>query len=282
MKTILEVLNLSTQFLEQKGFQHARRQAQDLLGRALSLKPMDLYLYFDRPLTDPELQKCREWLGRRAKHEPAAYIEGCVEFLDCTITVTRDVLIPRPETEILADKIARELANEPLEGKVLWDVCTGSGCIGIALKRRFPELRVILSDLSTAALHVAAGNARANQVDVELVEGDLLAPFFERQADFIVCNPPYISENEYMTLDVDVREFEPKSALVSGNTGLEIYERLAVDLPAHTRRPAKVWLELGGTQGEGVKRIFDSSHWKTSHLEKDWAGWDRFFFLEIE
>lgn len=282
MKTILDVLNLSTQFLDQKGFPNARRQAQDLLSRALNLKPMDLYLYFDRPLVDAELEKCREWLARRAKHEPAAYIEGCVEFFGCVFTVSADVLIPRPETEILADKIAGRLSGLDLQGKVLLDMCTGSGCLGISLKKRFPSLRVVLSDVSEEALRVAAHNAQLNGVDVELLQGDLFAPFSGRQADFVVCNPPYISDGEYELLDADVRQFEPKGALVAGKTGMEFYERLSGELPRYLKPSAKVWLEIGGTQGSKVECLFDAPIWKTRKQEKDWAGWDRFFFLEIE
>lgn len=282
MKNIIEVLNLSTHFLEQKGFQHPRRHAQDLMSRALGMKPMDLYLSFERPLTTEELEKCRLWLSRRATGEPSAYIDGKVEFLDCVINVTRDVLIPRHETEILADKIAAQLAKEDLEGKVLWDICAGSGCLGIALKKRFPQLEVVLSDVSAPALKVAAENARQNHADVALAEGDLFAPFQEKTADFVVCNPPYISEAEYHTLEGDVRDYEPKGALVSGPSGLEFYERLAEELPRRLRRPGKAWLELGGSQGAAIKEIFGGGAWKTTKLEKDWAGWDRFFFLENE
>lgn len=282
MKTILEVLNLSTQFLQQKGLPNPRRQAQDLLSRALSMQPMDLYLYFDRPLSDPELDKCRQWLSRRSKREPAAYIEGQQEFLGCVISINEHVLIPRPETEVLADKIVKRLSSQNLEGKILWDLCTGSGCLGIAIKRMCPKLTVVLSDVSSEALQVAAQNAKQNDVDVEFLEGDLFAPFSRRQADFVVCNPPYISEKEYNELDPDVRNYEPKGALVSGSTGLEFYHRLAVELPMRLKRPGMVWLEVGGTQGRDVENIFNSTVWKASELEKDWAGWDRFFFLEIE
>lgn len=282
MKTILDVLNLSAQFLEQKGFSDARRQAQDVISRALAVKPIDLYLNFERPLNETELEKCRTWLARRGKREPAAYIEGSVEFLDCAFNVSKDVLIPRQETEILASMISGKLAGQDLEGKVLLDLCAGSGCLGISLKHRFPALTVLLSDVSASALCVAADNAKKNAVEVELLQGDLLAPLAQRRVDFVVCNPPYISESEHQNLEADVREFEPREALVGGKTGLEFYERLAKELPSYLKRPAQVWLEIGGTQGPALEKMFEPGIWKTRQLEKDWAGWDRFFFLEIE
>lgn len=282
MKTILDVLNLTTTFLQQKGFVQPRRQAQDLLSRALMLKPMDLYLHFDKPLCEEELIKCREWLARRAKHEPAAYIDGHVQFFDADFIINSHVLIPRPETEILADHIARYISAHQGEQKILWDICTGSGCLGISLKKRFPKLQVSLSDISLDALAVARQNAEKNDVDVKLLHGDLFAPFKGQRADFIVCNPPYISESDFEHLERDVREYEPKLALVGGETGLEFYHRLAADLPQFIARPAAAWLEMGNSQGEGVKNLFKDPCWKLAQVEKDWAGWDRFFFLEIE
>ena len=120
------------------------------------------------------------------------------------------MLIPRPETEILVSKISDVLKNCNLEGKCLWDLCTGSGCIGISLKKKFPELDVVLSDISPAALAIASQNAKTNQVDVEILQGDLFQPFGNRKADFIACNPPYVSEEEFQTLDLEVKNYEPR------------------------------------------------------------------------
>lgn len=282
MRTILEILNLSTEYLKQKGVENSRRQAEDLLSQALGLDRISLYLHFDRPLVDAELARCRDWLQRRAKGEPLQYISGKVEFFDCQIKVTPAVLIPRQETEILVDKIAKELATHSLSDKVLWDVCCGSGCIGIALKKRFPELQVCLSDISAPALGVARENARNNAVDVEFIEGDLLVPFKGRNADFIVCNPPYIADCELATLDGEVRDHEPRLALIGGKTGLEFYQRLAQDLPAVLKPKGKVWLEIGTGQGAALQKLFQEPRWNKCCVENDWSGHERFFSLEIE
>ena len=155
MRTLLEILTLTTEYLQQQGIQNPRRQAEDLISDVLDMPRLKLYLEFDRPLSESELELCRQRLARRAKGEPLQYIKGEVEFYGCRIGLSRDVLIPRQETEILVDIIAKQLEKENLEGKSLWDVCCGSGCIGIALKKKFPQLKVILSDISQEALIMA-------------------------------------------------------------------------------------------------------------------------------
>lgn len=282
MKTVLEILNLSMEYLQQKGVHNPRRQAEDLVSDALNISRLQLYTDFERPLTEPELNLCRTRLVRRGKGEPLQYIRGEVEFLECTIKVTPAVLIPRQETEILVDKIIGRLKEQELEGKILWDVCCGSGCIGIALKKKFPALRVVLSDLSSEALQVARDNARENAVDVSFVQGDFLNPFAGKKTHFFVCNPPYVSEEEFSQLDTEVSHYEPRSALVSGKTGLEFYQRLAKELPALLEPHGIAWFEIGKGQGEALKQLFSGVPWVLSRVEKDWAGHDRFFFLEIE
>lgn len=282
MRTILEIINLSIDYLASKGISQPRLQAEELISQSLGIKRMDLYIQFDRPLVEEELVKCRTWLQRRSQGEPLQYINGKVDFFDCVIKVMPAVLIPRQETEILVDKVTKILAQETLTGKVLWDICCGSGCIGIALKKRFPELTVCLSDISSEALSIAAENASSNSVEVELLEGDLLLPFQKRFSDFVVCNPPYISEKEFSSLDIEVRAHEPRQALISGESGLEFYERLARELPSHLNPGSKVWFEIGASQGEAVQKLFQGACWKKCRVEKDWSDHERFFSLEIE
>lgn len=135
MKTLLEILTLSTNYLQQQGFKNPRRQAEDLISEALGLQRLGIYLEFDRPLSESELEICRNYLARRSKGEPLQYIKGETEFYGCRICLNQNVLIPRQETEILVDLIAKRLEKEDLSRKTLWDVCCGSGCIGIALKK---------------------------------------------------------------------------------------------------------------------------------------------------
>ncbi len=267
MKTIREVLQEAEKQL-------TRREADWLVAEALGCKRFDLYMRMDQPLEAPELQRIKGWIERRVRHEPLAYLTGQVTFDGQMVMVNRHVLIPRPETELLVELMAKELEGKALDGKVLWDVCCGSGYIGIALKRRFPQLRVVGSDLSPEALEVARQNSR----DVEWVQGDLLEPFKGQKADFVVCNPPYVTEGEWAELEPTVRDYEPRMALVGGPTGLEFYERLARELPSYLNPGAKVWLELGMGQGDAVQALFGGK----GKLERDYAGIQRFFSLEIE
>lgn len=282
MKTIVEILTASTQFLQQKGVARPRWTAEMLLSAILGIKRMDLYLSFDRPLDEEELSRMRQWLKRAATHEPVEYIVPIISFYHTELMLSPAVLIPRSETEILADKICKQFSSQDLQGKEIWDLCTGSGCLGIALKKRFPEARVAIADLSAAALEVAAANAARNHVEVEIVCSDLLQAFTGRKADLVVCNPPYVSAEEYEALSPSVKLFEPAMALLAGERGMAYYERLNQELPAYLNHQAKIFLEIGCSQGPALMALFSDPHWVKRNLEKDWAGHDRFFFLEFE
>ncbi len=279
MKSLLEIILLSEGYLKERGIPRARREAEEVIADVLGIKRIDLYLQFDRPLDQKELENCRQSLKRRGKHEPLQYIAGQVLFADIQLKVTPAVLIPRPETEILVEKVSEELKKLSLKDKVLWDLCTGSGCIGLSLKKRFPELKVILSDISSDALEVARHNALLNQCDVEFLQGDLLTPFVGKKCDFFISNPPYIKESEFASLAPEVRSYEPKQALVSGPSGLEFYQRLAEQLPHYINFFGKVWFEIGTGQGNEVKYFFQNGGWTQCTVEHDWAGHDRFLSL---
>lgn len=266
MKTIGEVLKLSRDFLAEKKVSSARRVAEEILAHILQFKRMDLYLQFDRPLIEKELEQIRECIKRCAKHEPLAYVLGSVEFFGCKIQVDPRVLIPRPETEILVEKIAKEAKQG-----MLWDLCTGSGCIGIALKKANPELELVLSDVSSDALALASENAKQNGVELTLLQGDLFAPFEGAKADWIVCNPPYVSEAEYLGLDPSVKDFEPRLALVGGPSGLEFYERLRKEAAEYLNPKGVLFCEIGAFQKEALQKVFPGAQ-----IETDWAGHDRY------
>lgn len=275
MKTVSEILPLSTQFLQDRNVPNARRTVEDLLAALFKCKRIQIYMQFDRPIVESELVILREWLKRIAKNEPLEYIIGEIEFFGCQIKTDSRALIPRPETELLVEMISKKIQDQ----KILWDLCTGTGCIGISLKKRFPALQVLLSDLSEKALELARENGLKNQVDVTFFLGDLFEPFVGRKADLIVCNPPYVSAKEYLILDPSVRDFEPKMALVGGETGFEFYERLARYAPQFLNPKGELILEIGEGQGKKLFEIFSMPFWK-SQLIQDFASKDRFFFLE--
>jgi len=282
MYSVIELLNLTIDFLKQKGFENSRRCAEELIGEVLKIGRLGVYTEHDRPLTQSEVDLCRDALKRRSKNEPLQYIIGSVDFFDCHFKVDKSVLIPRHETEILVDKIAGIISKDDLEGKALLDLCCGSGCIGISLKKKFPMLNISLSDISEDAVKLAKENAKINNVDVNFFVGDFFAPLKDRKFDYIICNPPYISNSEYSDLEKEVKNFEPKLALVAGDDGLEFYKKLSNELYLHLNKSSKAWFEIGYLQAEPVKSLFLDTHWKKKEIEKDYSLHDRFFSLETE
>ncbi len=281
MKTIQEVLLLSAEYLAKRGLKNVRREAEEALSLGLKLPRIDLYMHFDRPVTEVELEQCRNYLVRRGKGEPYAYIQGTAEFYSCQFSLNSAVLIPRQETEILVDKIANTLKQENRQGKILWDLCCGSGCIGISLKKCHPELELVMSDICPEALLVAKKNMEANAVAGSVLQGNLFEAYAGK-CDYFVCNPPYISEKEYESLELEVKGYEPKKALVAEQDGLAFYHKIAVELKARLTPGGKAWMEIGYQQGRQVLEIFKEAGWRHCRLEKDWAGHDRFFSLENE
>lgn len=277
MKSLGEVLQLTVQRLKE------RRVAEELVAAALQCSRLQLYMHFDKPLVEAELETIRTLVRRKLKGEPLEYILGRVTFYGCTLQITPAVLIPRVESEVWLDKACALLrSRRRLAGKKAWDVCTGSGCLGIGLKKTFPELDVTLADLSPEALALAQANAAANQAAVTCVQGDLLAPFAGQKVDIVLCNPPYISKQEYAVLDRSVKEFEPRMALEGGEDGLHFYKRLRRELPGYLNPQALVFLEIGAQQGQAVRALFQEPYWRSVSLGQDWAGHDRFFLLEFE
>ena len=293
MQTIKEILFLSKKYLEKAGVVNPRYSSEEIIAHVLGCKRLDIYLDFDRPLSISEIGNIREFIRRRHSKEPLQYILGSVDFFHCNINVTKDVLIPRSETEQLVDRIVKMLQPDDLHlslpdnthflnKKVLWDICTGSGCIALALKKVFPMLDVVASDISSKALSVAKINAKQNNCEIDFRLGDMLEPFKGEKADFVVCNPPYISEGEYNTVINDVRKYEPRNALIAKDKGTFFYKKLENQLISFLNPRAKVFFEIGYRQKKLLNDVFVDERWISKKVYKDLSGKDRFFFLEIE
>lgn len=206
---------------------------------------------------------------------PLEYRLGSVVFYDLTISVDERVLIPRVESELLV-----ELALKRIDKGSVLDLCAGSGCLGLAIKKERPSCQVVLSDISLDAISVMKENARANRLEVEIVQGDFLKSVQGRVFDYVICNPPYISEEEYETLQSSVKDHEPKISLVGGKTGLEFYERAAKEMPLYLKNAGWAFFEIGYNQGPLVMEIFSSPEWVNQEVKKDYAGHDRFFIVQ--
>ena len=273
MKTLIEVTKLSSDHLSKKGV--SKKDAEDLVAAILNLKRIDLYMQHDRPLNDAELDKLRKAIERMSKGEPYAYVIGEVNFLGLKLEVNPSVLIPRVETELWVS----EICGNP---NIIWDVCTGSGAIGLSLKKRFPDADVSISDISEDALEVAKNNSELNQLKVNVLKGDLFEPFYGKKADLITINPPYISKKDYEGLDRGVKDFEPRMALVGGETGLEFYEKIARVLPVFLNEGAMIYLEIGFDQGDSVKSLFDNQIYDSIEVKRDLSGHPRCLSLKYK
>ncbi len=227
--TVLKLLTWTTDFLKQRGSESPRLDAEVLLASAKGCERIMLYAAFDEVVSEEIRTKFRELVKRRADGVPVAYLVGQREFFSLRFHVTPDVLIPRPETEFVVLAALDHLkAGGPQDPRVA-DIGTGSGAIAVAIAKHAPDVRITAIDISTAALAVARENATTHGVAdrIDFVQGDLLAALPAKPAfAAIVSNPPYVSDGEYATLVPQVKDHEPKLALVSGPTGTEIIERL--------------------------------------------------------
>jgi release factor glutamine methyltransferase len=252
--TLMEVLRLSTTYLGDHGSSSARLDSELLCAQALGLRRLDLYLQFDRPLDARELTAIRELVRRRGRGEPVAYITGSREFYGRAYTVTPDVLVPRPETETLVEHaIATVRAGAAAHSRVA-DLGTGTGCIAITIAAEAPASEVIATDISHAALEVARANAERLGVPVAFVEcswADGLSGHF----DLIVSNPPYVTAAELESVDRDVREFEPHTALLGGEGGLDAYATLLASIREHVTT-SRVMLEVDPRRATEVRGMF--------------------------
>ncbi|MEZ6113006.1 MAG: peptide chain release factor N(5)-glutamine methyltransferase [Pirellulaceae bacterium] len=230
--TVGRLLKWTTDYFKQRSFENPRLDAEVLLAHVRGCERIRLYTAFEEVADDEQREAFRELVRRRASGTPVAYLVGHREFFSLSFDVTPDVLIPRPETEHLVTELldrAKELAplfEPPLS---IADVGTGSGAIAVATAKQLPTCQVTAVDLSEAALAVARGNVEKHEVAdrVRFVHGDLLAKLpAEPTFHIVASNPPYVSEREFAELDVQVREHEPRMALVAGPQGTEIIARL--------------------------------------------------------
>lgn len=274
--TVRRVLSWMQADLSKRGIDSARLDADLIVAHALKVKRLALYLDLDRPLEEQELRAIRALVERRRAFEPIAYIVGEREFYGRSFEVNKDVLVPRPDTETLVEQALACLGSAPA-GRVL-DVCTGSGAVALTLAAELPERSFVASDVSAAALAVAARNAaRLGVVErVELCQGDLFAAVDEAERfAAITANPPYIGSEELAGLAPDVREHEPRLALDAGSDALSFYRRLARDAPRHLAPGACLLVEVGYTQAAQVGALFAEAGLVEVRSAKDLAGTER-------
>jgi len=300
--TIQKLLNWVTEYLTGKGIDSPRLSAELLLSHVLALKRIELYTQFDKAVARQQLDSLHDLVKRAGQNEPIAYLVGKTEFYSLELNITPDCMIPRPETELLVERAIEflrtrsvrhstmgntlqkgSISNGASPGtKFVCDLCTGSGCIAVAIAKNYPDAKIIATDICDAALAIAAGNIEKHQLKdrITLLCGDLFDPIISGldvdKFDLIVCNPPYVSTAEYENLDKNVKDYEPKVALFAGVDGLDIYRRVIEKADQFLKPDAALMLEIGYAQGPAVRELLEQTGaFPEIKIEKDLHNNDR-------
>jgi release factor glutamine methyltransferase len=281
--TVRRLLEWTTPFFTRKGIDSPRLSAELLLAHALAVPRIKLYTDYERVPNPEQLSAYRQLVRRAAEEEPVAYLTGRAHFFNLEFQVTRDVLIPRPDTETLVENVIQLIRHQPgLEAPRILDLCTGSGCIAAALAHNVKDAVVVATDISPAAVAVARENVQhlhlADRVTIE--QGDLFAPL-DRLADrqpfhLLVVNPPYIPTGQIPELDRSVREYEPLTALDGGLDGLAIHRRIFAESPARLLPGSHIFLEIAFDQAQPARQLAaEHPQFTDVRILKDHAGNDR-------
>jgi release factor glutamine methyltransferase len=274
--SILEVIERSADFLAKRGVGSPRLQVELLLADVLKMPRMKLYLNFERRLTEAELDALRIRVQRRGRREPLQYIVGSTSFCGIELAVDRRALIPRPETELLADRawtFLQKVQGGQSEPAVALDLGTGSGCLAIALALHVPGAHIYAVEMHAEALALARENAARHGVTdrIQFCHGDLFSAVQrDLRCDLIVANPPYIPSGRIDTLEAEVRQYEPRSALDGGADGLDFYRRIAAQAQAFLQPAGRVMLELDQEGAEATRQVFLQESWCVEALESDY------------
>lgn len=275
--TTRQLLAWMNEAFTQKGIDAPRLSAELLLAHVLGCDRLRLYMDVDRPANEIERATLRDLVQRALAHEPVQYLTGEAWFFGMQLSVDRRVLIPRPSTETIVEAVLHHCKSRPGfggktgEGVLIADVCTGSGCVALALAKNLPGARVVATDISAEALEVARANAARLGLSerIEFAEGDLLAALSAhpragnaKGLDFLVANPPYIPDDEWEAVEPNVKDHEPTLALRGGMDGLALVRPLLVEGPALVREEGLVLVEVAASRArealtiaEGVARV---------------------------
>lgn len=287
--TVLDAIQKSTDFLARKGVDSPRLQSELLLAHVLKTERLKLYLDFARPVPEAQADELRQLVRRRGEREPLQHILGSSSFCGYEIAVNRQVLIPRPETELLAEqgwKFLNRLVEQGSATPRFLDFGTGSGCIAIALAGKCPAARGVALEASAEALEMAGQNFRANGVESRIIaiQGDSLQAIREKlerfECDLLISNPPYIPSGDIPHLQEEVRDFDPRQALDGGADGLAYYRLLAFEAAGFLTPNGKIMLEFGDGQEEAISEIFSTRGWSVAPPVPDYSGRPRILIAE--
>ncbi|MES2693339.1 MAG: peptide chain release factor N(5)-glutamine methyltransferase [Verrucomicrobiota bacterium] len=278
MLTVLEIIKRTTEFLSSKGIESPRLNAELLIGHALGRKRMQLYMEFERPLAEAELEKIRPLVRRRSQHEPLQYIVGDTDFCGLTLKTDRRALIPRPETEYLVELIGGAGLEPPAR---ILDLGTGSGALALALAQAYPAASVVATDTSAEALALAQENATATGLGerVTFLRSDWWSALPLEPFDLIVSNPPYLTAEETAQTHPEVRGFEPYQALTGkGEDGSGDLVAIIAGARRYLKDGGLLALETGIAQHARLLGLLADAGFKNGESRRDLTGRDRFVF----
>jgi release factor glutamine methyltransferase len=272
MPSVSETLTEASAILQKSAITDSRREAASLLAAALRKDKIFLVAHSEYELSFEEEKRFSDFIKRRARREPFQYIVGRQEFCGLDFAVTKDVLIPRPETEMIVEAAIEILRTR--ENSKFCEVGIGSGCIAVSILHSVKTTRAIGLDISEKALAVARANAETHRVAarLELQISDVFANLPDKKFDLVVSNPPYIPRDDVQTVQAEVREYEPRAALTDGGDGLSIIEKIIAAAPKSLKPDGFLLMEIGINQAGAVKAMFDSKVWRNVEIFPDFQA----------
>ncbi len=279
LRTVRELIDLSSDYLSKHDCQTPRLDAEILLAYVLNTQRLNLYMNLDYPLEQDQLREYRRLIGLRGQRIPVAYLIGRKEFYTKDFMIDRNVLVPRPETEFLVDQAIR--IGQDYAAPQILDLGTGSGIIAISIALALPTAKILAADISPAALEIAKKNAE--QLDViqrlSFLRSDMFTHFPPKRFDVICSNPPYIPTDDLDKLEKEI-EFEPKEALDGGPDGLKYHRELIQNSPSFLASRGSLIVEIGSDQAEQVETLAKGRGFIHVKTVQDYAGKDRVVILQ--
>lgn len=274
---LIEILKLSTEYLKNKSIESPRLTAELMLCKILDCDRLSLYINFDKPLNDEEIEMMRSFLKRRVKNEPLQYILGREEFFGLNFLVNKNVLIPRPETEFLVQAVINEYKNKNAE---ILEVGTGSGNIAISVAKNLPESKIYSIDISEEAIEVAKENAKNNDVNnVFFSNNDIFNYNDIRKYDAIISNPPYIHKSEIPKLQPEITNYEPHIALFVDDE-MHFFKQIIEVGEKLLKEQGKIFFECGQGQADRIETLFLNKGFKIKYIIKDLQNIERIIIGE--
>ncbi|MDR1926996.1 MAG: peptide chain release factor N(5)-glutamine methyltransferase [Endomicrobium sp.] len=278
-ENVYTLLKKAEEILKLKGISEPKSDAEVLLSFVLQIKRSKLPIIREQKPTVKHISQYKKYIFRRSKREPVAYITGSVGFMDFEFKISKNVLIPRSETELLIEAALMLAAKE--HKKSVLDLCTGSGCIAVSLAKLGNFKNVTASDISKGALDIAKLNARTNAANINFIESNIFNDIGDKKFDIVISNPPYISETEYNSLEPEIG-YEPKIALTAKDDGLFFYKEIVSKSSHYLNNDGFIIVELNANKSDEIKQIFLDNLYIDVEIINDYAGLPRILKAKID